>query len=124
MEENRPGPCLPAAYILGTSLSLWFSLAALPWHHLDSVIPLECNPSYTAACRQLRLTQSPKAGHRVKMLAVTGSDHSLASVLECNSALGTRAAVRVASGVKLIKFMRRYHHLHFTDEKLRFREVS
>ena len=58
------------------------------------------------------------------MVAVTGSDHSLASVFECNLALGTWAALRVASGVKLIKFMRRYHHLHFTDEKLRFREVS
>ena len=58
--------------------------------------------------------QSPKAGHRVKMVAVTGSDHSLASVLECNSALGTWEALRVASGIKLIKFMRRYHHLHFT----------
>lgn len=23
-----------------------------------------------------------------------------------------------------IKFMKRYHHLHFTDEKLRFREFS
>lgn len=100
MEQNWPGPCLLAAYILGTSLSLWFSLAPLSWQRPALVIRLECNPSFTAACRQLRLTGHRRQG-RWQKLAATGPDHSLTAVLEYNSALGAWEEPRVAGGVKL-----------------------
>lgn len=93
MEENRPGPCPPAACL---ELALPFDFLWPSLGSLDSVIPLECNPTYTVACRQPGSHSHQKQGTGSKCWQLLGLDHSLASVLNIIR-LGNLGSTPVAS---------------------------